>query len=70
MNFSATGAGALNQIIDTIRIDDGDISSITNSNEPTLEDVFLIVTGKEIRDHTNEKSSMLQHGNNQQERVR
>ncbi len=70
MNFSATGAGALNQIIDTIRIDDGDISSITNSNEPTLEDVFLIVTGKEIRDHANEKSSMLQHGNNQQERVR
>ncbi len=70
LKISANGAGALNQIIDTIRIEGGDISSITNSNEPTLEDVFLTVTGKEIRDHANEKSNILQHGNNPQDRVR
>jgi len=57
LKISANGTGALNQIIDTIRIEGGDISSITNSNEPTLEDVFLTVTGKEIRDHVNEKST-------------
>jgi ABC-2 type transport system ATP-binding protein len=70
LKISANGTGALNQIIDTIRIEGGDISSITNSNEPTLEDVFLTVTGKEIRDHVNEKSNILEHNNNPQTRVR
>ena len=70
LKISANGAGALNQIIDTIRIEGGDISSITNSNEPTLEDVFLTVTGKEIRDHANEKTSILQYSNNPHARVR
>jgi ABC-2 type transport system ATP-binding protein len=70
LKISANGMGALNQIIDTIRIEGGDISSITNSNEPTLEDVFLTVTGKEIRDHVNEKSNILEHNNNPQTRVR
>jgi ABC-2 type transport system ATP-binding protein len=65
LKISAKGEGALNQVIDTIRIEGGDISSITNSNEPTLEDVFLTVTGKEIRDHANENSNILQHGNPQ-----
>ncbi len=71
LKISANGAQALNQIIDTIRIEGGNISSITNSNESTLEDVFLIVTGKEIRDQANEKSKLLQHGTNSpQARVR
>ena len=70
LKISANGAGALNQIIDTIRVEGGDISSITNSNEPTLEDVFLTVTGKEIRDHASEKTSILQYSNNPQARVR
>ena len=70
LKICANGMGALNQIIDTIRIEGGDISSITNSNEPTLEDVFLTVTGKEIRDHVNEKSNILEHNNNPQTRVR
>ena len=70
LKISADGAGTLNQIINTIIIEGGDISSITNSNEPTLEDVFLTVTGKEIRDHANEKTSILQYSNNPQARVR
>ncbi len=70
LKICANGMGALNQIIDTIRIEGGDISSITNSNEPTLEDVFLTVTGKEIRDHVNEKSNILEHNSNPQTRVR
>jgi ABC-2 type transport system ATP-binding protein len=70
LKISAKGAGALNQIIDTIRIEGGDISSITNSNEPTLEDVFLTVTGKKIRDNAKESSNILQHGNDSQARVR
>ena len=70
LKISAKGAGALNQIIDTIRIEGGDISSIINSNEPTFEDVFLTVTGKEIRDHANNKADMLQYSTNPQARVR
>jgi ABC-2 type transport system ATP-binding protein len=70
LKISANGADALNQIIDTIRIEGGDISSIINSNEPTLEDVFLTVTGKEIRDHANEKSNILQYSSNPEARVR
>ena len=46
----------LNQIIDIIRHEGGNIASITKSDETTLEDVFLAVTGKEIRDQANEKT--------------
>jgi ABC-2 type transport system ATP-binding protein len=70
LKISAKGAQALNQIIDAIRHEGGDISSITNNNEPTLEDVFLTVTGKEIRDNATEKSNILQHETNLQTRVR
>ena len=57
LKISANGTDALNQIIDIIRHEDGDIASITKSNEPTLEDVFLAVTGKEIRDQATEKAA-------------
>ena len=57
LKISANGSDALNQIIDIIRHEDGDIASITKSNEPTLEDVFLAVTGKEIRDQATEKAA-------------
>jgi ABC-2 type transport system ATP-binding protein len=69
LKISARGAGSLNQIIDAIRVEGGDIFSITNSNESTLEDVFLTVTGKEIRDHATDKSNILQHST-PQSRVR
>jgi daunorubicin resistance ABC transporter ATP-binding subunit len=70
LKISTEGAGALNQIIDIIRVEGGDISSIISSDESTLEDVFLTVTGKEIRDHASEKTSILQYSNNPQARVR
>jgi len=62
LKISARGGDALNKIIDAIRIEGGEIFSIINSNESTLEDVFLTVTGKEIRDQANEKPSSQHHG--------
>jgi ABC-2 type transport system ATP-binding protein len=62
LKISATGDDALNKIIDAIRLEGGEIFSITNSNESTLEDVFLSITGKEIRDHPTEKPAPQQHG--------
>ena len=67
LKISAKGTDALNKIIDTIRQKGGNIVSITNSNESTLEDVFLAVTGKEMRDQANEKVS---HGHAPKARVR
>ena len=57
------GHRVLDRIIDTIRHEGGNIASI-NTNEPTLEDVFLSVTGKQMRDTANEKaaSSRRRHG--------
>lgn len=62
IKISAKGTDALGQIIDTIRREGGDIFSIVNSNESTLEDVFLTVTGKEMRDQASEKAPPVQHG--------
>lgn len=61
LKISAKGENSLNQIIDIIRSEGGNIASITNSNEATLEDVFLAVTGKEMRDEANEKAAPIQH---------
>ncbi|HTX61118.1 MAG TPA: ABC transporter ATP-binding protein, partial [Methanobacterium sp.] len=57
LKISAKGNDALNMIIDTTRQEGGIIASITNSNESTLEDVFLAVTGKEMRDQASEKAA-------------
>ncbi len=62
LKISARGPDALNKIIDAIRFEGGEIFSITNSNESTLEDVFLTLTGKEMRDQANEKPAPQQHG--------
>ena len=62
LKISAKGDDALSQIIDSIRYEGGNIASITNSNESTLEDVFLAVTGKEIRDQASEKAAPVHHG--------
>ncbi|MGZ4857883.1 MAG: ABC transporter ATP-binding protein [Methanobacteriaceae archaeon] len=61
LKISSKGDEALNQIIDTIRNEGGNISSISNSNESTLEDVFLAVTGKEMRDEASKKAAPVQH---------
>jgi ABC-2 type transport system ATP-binding protein len=62
LKISAKGDDALNQIIDAVRQEGGNIASITNSNESTLEDVFLAVTGKEMRDQASEKAAPVHHG--------
>ncbi len=56
LKISARGSEGLDQIIDVIRHEGGNIASL-NTNEPTLEDVFLSVTGKQMRDTANEKAS-------------
>lgn len=61
LKISGRGEDALNEIIDAIRSEGGNITSITNSNESTLEDVFLAVTGKEMRDHATEKAAPSHH---------
>jgi ABC-2 type transport system ATP-binding protein len=62
LKISAKGGEGLDRIIDVIRHEGGNIASI-NTNEPTLEDVFLSVTGKQMRDTANEKAApMRRHG--------
>jgi len=70
LKISANGTDALNQIIDVIRLEGGNIASITNSNDSTLEDVFLAVTGKTIRDQANEKAAPTHHRHGQAPKAR
>ena len=60
LKISARGSDGLDRIIDTIRANGGNIASF-NTTEPTLEDVFLSVTGKEMRDQVNEKATVRHH---------
>jgi len=50
----AEGDGAFDDIVDAIRANNGKIVSI-NSLEPTLEDVFLHLTGHEVREQVSER---------------
>ena len=61
IKVSARGGEGFDRIIDTIRADGGKIAMI-NTNEPTLEDVFLSVTGKAMRDQATEKPRQRRHG--------
>ncbi len=61
LKISAKGSEGFNRIIDTIRHDGGNITMI-NTNEPTLEDVFLSVTGKTMRDTASEKPKGMRRG--------
>ncbi len=54
LRLQANDEGCVNRIIDTIRSYSGQIRSISTL-EPTLEDVFLNLTGHEIRDEATEK---------------
>ena len=50
----ANGDEAFDTIIDAIRAEKGKINSVQNL-QPTLEDVFLHITGHEVRDKTGQK---------------
>ena len=48
------GEDAFDNIIDTVRVKNGKITSMANL-QPTLEDVFLHITGHEVRDNADQK---------------
>jgi ABC-2 type transport system ATP-binding protein len=56
----ANGDEAFDSIIDTIRTNKGKIKSV-KSLEPSLEDVFLHITGHEVRDTANQKMPRRPH---------
>jgi len=56
----ANGEEAFDTIIDAIRAEKGKINSVKNL-EPTLEDVFLHITGHEVRDKADRKIPMERH---------
>ena len=55
-----TGEKAFDSIIDTVRAEKVIINSIENL-QPTLEDVFLDITGSEMRDKADKKIPMRSH---------
>lgn len=57
----AIGTDAFDIIIDSIREQNGKITSVS-SREPTLEDVFLQITGHEVRDTANQKIAVQRRG--------
>jgi ABC-2 type transport system ATP-binding protein len=54
VKVKATGSDAFDNVIDLLRKKNGKIASIKNI-EPTLEDVFLHITGHEVRDQATAK---------------
>ncbi len=54
LKIRAHGKDAFDSIIDAIRAKDGNIVSMQNI-QPTLEDVFLHITGREVRDTADQK---------------
>jgi len=66
----AKGDGAFDDIVDVIRANNGEIVSI-NSLEPTLEDVFLHLTGHEVREQVSDKvEAGFRHGGRARPRIR
>ena len=57
LKVHAHGNGAFDSIIDAIRAKSGNIVSMQNI-QPTLEDVFLHITGREVRDTADQKISL------------
>jgi len=61
LKIHATGDSCIAEIVSTITAAGGKIHTI-NTAEPTMHDVFLHLTGREMRDETSEKPPMPQHG--------
>ncbi len=57
----ATGDKAFDTIIDALRADNAKINSVENV-QPTLEDVFLQITGRDMRDKADNKIAMPARG--------
>lgn len=70
LKIYATGDEAFDTIIDALRAEKAKINSVENL-QPTLEDVFLQITGREMRDKADNKIQMPNHGPfRQQRRIR
>lgn len=54
IKIQAKGEEVFDTVLDTVRADGGKINSVKNL-EPTLEDVFLHITGREVREQANGK---------------
>jgi ABC-2 type transport system ATP-binding protein len=68
----AKGDGAFDDIVDAVRAKNGEIVSI-NSLEPTLEDVFLHLTGHEVREQVSKQAGIgigHRHGGGARPRIR
>jgi len=61
IKIHAHGDNAFDNIIDTIRANKGKIVTMQNI-QPTLEDVFLHITGRTMRDKADQKIQMPSHG--------
>lgn len=61
IKIQANGDDAFDIILDTVRDNGGKLSSVNNM-EPTLEDVFLHITGREVRDQANGKPHVERRG--------
>jgi ABC-2 type transport system ATP-binding protein len=62
IKVQANGDEAFDSILDNVRSSGGKIIAVKNL-EPTLEDVFLHITGREVRDQANGKpKSQMGHG--------
>jgi hypothetical protein len=57
LRIIAHGDEAFDSVIDAVREKDGKINSMENP-QPTLEDVFLHITGHEVRDTADQKIPM------------
>jgi ABC-2 type transport system ATP-binding protein len=60
LKIHAHGEGSFDSIIDAIRAKKGNIISIQNI-QPTLEDVFLHITGRAMRDKADKKIPLPHH---------
>ena len=70
LKIHAIGDKAFDNIIDAVRAEKATINSVENL-QPTLEDVFLHITGREMRDKADNKIQMPRHGPNRlQPRIR
>jgi len=67
IKIHAHGADVFDSIIDAIRAKEGNIVSMQNI-QPTLEDVFLHITGRAMRDKADKKIEMPSHGPFRQQR--
>jgi len=69
LKIHATGDNAFDTIVDTLRADKVKINSI-ESLQPTLEDVFLQITGRAMRDKADNKIQTPNHRFKTQKRIR